>query len=237
MPYDELAAEVVTEVRLLRAIQGELATHAVAREQRYRQVDPGQLARSLPGFAEISAPVLVAVMGRPGRFRDGTRFKSYAGLAPRASETGDTDRKGQPMSKAGPLSAAGHTVPRRGHPPPPRPAAGQDLLPADDRTRRHLPQSLLRRRRAPRRTSLWTVLHRGTPYVICDNNGNPVTPAEARQIIAERWTVPEDIRKRRRSRKMAGKVPQAATTGPHRRGDPPRPRSSRPRTQAVKPLT
>jgi hypothetical protein len=40
------------------------------------------------GFAEISAPVLIAAMGRPGRFRDGTRFKSYAGLAPRASETG-----------------------------------------------------------------------------------------------------------------------------------------------------
>ena len=27
---------------------------------------------------------------------------------------------------------------------------------------------------------------RGTPYVICDNNGNPVTPAEAKKIIAER---------------------------------------------------
>jgi transposase len=87
VPYDDLAAEVVTEVRLPRAIQGELATRAVAREQHYRQVDPGQLARSLPGFAEISAPVLVAVMGRPGRFRDGARFKSYAGLAPRASCT------------------------------------------------------------------------------------------------------------------------------------------------------
>jgi transposase len=102
VPYDELAAEVVTEIRLLRGIQAELAAHAAAREQHYLQVDPGQLARSLPGFAEISAPVLVAAMGRPGRFRDGTRVKSYAGLAPRASETGETDRKGQPMSKAGP---------------------------------------------------------------------------------------------------------------------------------------
>ena len=55
VPYDELAAEVVTEVRLLRAIQGELAVHATAREQRYRQVDPGQLARSLPGSPR-SAP-------------------------------------------------------------------------------------------------------------------------------------------------------------------------------------
>src|SRR6202021_1632643 len=97
-----LAAEVATEVRLLRAIQEELALHAAAREQRYRIVDPGQLARSLPGVAAINPPVLVAIMGRRGRFRDGTRFKSYAGLAPRASQTGDTDRKGQPMSKGGP---------------------------------------------------------------------------------------------------------------------------------------
>ena len=88
---------MATDIRLLRAIQAELASHAAAREQHYRQVDPGQLARSLPGFAEISAPVLVAAMGRPGRFRDGTKFKSYVGLAPRASQTGETDRKGQPM--------------------------------------------------------------------------------------------------------------------------------------------
>ena len=85
VPFAELAAEVATEVRLLRAIQAELAAHTAAREQHYRQVDPGQLARSLPGFAEISAPVQVAIMGRPGRFRDATRFKTYAGLAPRAS--------------------------------------------------------------------------------------------------------------------------------------------------------
>ena len=150
----ELAAEVATEVRLLRAIQAELAAHAAAREQHYRQVDPGQLARSLPGFAEISAPVLVAAMGRPGRFRDGTRFKSYAGLAPRASETGDTDRKGQPMSKAGPSLLRATLVPRRRHRPPAGPAARPDLLPADDRARRHPPQGLLRRRRPPRRTGL-----------------------------------------------------------------------------------
>ena len=53
--FEVLAAEVATEVRLLRAIQAELATHAAAREQHYRQADPGQLARSLPGSPR-SAP-------------------------------------------------------------------------------------------------------------------------------------------------------------------------------------
>ena len=83
----------------------------------------------------------------------------------------------------------------------------------------------------------WAVMHRGTPYVVCDNNGNPVTTTEAKKIIAEKWTVPEDVRKRRRNRKIAGKAPQAATTGPDRRGDLPRPRTSPHRRRAVKPAT
>jgi hypothetical protein len=37
VPYGALAAEVVTEIRLLRAIQAELAVHATAREAHYRQ--------------------------------------------------------------------------------------------------------------------------------------------------------------------------------------------------------
>ena len=99
--WTDLAAEVGTEVRLLRATQAELATHAQERETAYRYTDLGGLARSLPGVAEVSGPVLVAGMGRPARFPTGAAFKSYTGLAPRASETGNTDRKGQPMSKAG----------------------------------------------------------------------------------------------------------------------------------------
>lgn len=45
--------------------------------------------------------MLVAVMGDAARFPDGAAFKIYVGPTPRASETGETDRKGQPMSKAG----------------------------------------------------------------------------------------------------------------------------------------
>ena len=176
VPYGELAAEVASEVRLLRAIQAELAAHAAAREQHYLHVDPDQLARSLPGFAEISAPVLIAAMGRPGRFRDGTRFKSYVGLAPRASETGETDRKGQPMSKAGP-SLLRATFVRAADT-----ARKQDpqlakiyYVQMTERGATHLKACCVVAGHLAERA--WTVLHRGTPYVICDNNGNPVTPA------------------------------------------------------------
>ena len=59
----ELAAEVQTEVRLLPATQAELARHAAERESCYRWVDPGGLARSLPGLVEVGGPALVATMG------------------------------------------------------------------------------------------------------------------------------------------------------------------------------
>jgi hypothetical protein len=47
-------------------------------------------------------PATVAAMGRLGRFKNGSAFRRYTGLTPRASETGASDNKGQPMSKAGP---------------------------------------------------------------------------------------------------------------------------------------
>src|SRR6266540_2075561 len=99
--FTDLAAEVHTEVRLLRATQAELAAHATQRESCYHWVDPLGLARSLPGLAEIGGPALVATMGPASRFAAAGKFRSFTGLAPRASETGDTDRKGQPISKAG----------------------------------------------------------------------------------------------------------------------------------------
>ena len=80
--FADLAAEVLTEVRLLRAVQAELATHAAARETCYRWVDPLELARSLPGVAEIGGPALVAAIGDPTRFPNGKAFRSYTGLVP-----------------------------------------------------------------------------------------------------------------------------------------------------------
>jgi hypothetical protein len=58
----------------------------------------------------------------------------------------------------------------------------------------------------------WTVMRRGTAYVICDTDGRPVTPAQAKAIIAERWTVPPEIRARRRSKK-AGRPPRKPPKG------------------------
>lgn len=230
--FTELAAEVATEVRLLRAVQTELATHAAERERCYRQVDPAELARSLPGLADVGAPTLVATMGDPARFQRSNQFRRFTGLTPKASETGDTDRKGQPMSKAGSsllrttmVRAADHA---RKHDPQ---LARTYYLQMVERGKDHLGALCVVAACLAERA--WTVMARGTPYIIRDTDGQPVSPHQAAAIIAEHWTVPTDVRARRRSKK--GKAPHHVHTGQFKsdaqstdtRGDLPQPRSSR----------
>jgi len=204
-----LAAEVATEVRLLRATCAELAAHAAEREARYQAVDPAGLARSLPGIAEVGGPALAACMGDPARFATGKKFRSFTGLTPKASETGQTDRKGQPMSKAG-SSLLRTTLVRAADT-----ARKQDpqlariyYLQMTERGKDHLGALCVVAAALAERA--WTVMRRGTPYVICDTGGQPVTPQQASTIIARDWTVPPEVRARRRSKKT-GKAPRKSS--------------------------
>jgi hypothetical protein len=184
--------------------------HAGQREVCYQRVDPAALARSLPGLATIGGPALVATMGKARRFATAAKFRCFTGLAPRASETGQSDRKGQPITKAGNkllrttlVRAADHA--RRQDPQLARiywiqmVQRGKDHLGAVCVVAAHLAERA------------WTVMDRGTPYVVCDTDGTPVTPAQAKAIIAEHWTVPEQVRRQRRNKK--GKAPQQVLTG------------------------
>jgi hypothetical protein len=135
------------------------------------------------------------------------------GLTPRVSETGDTDRKGQPMSKAGSTLLRSTLVRAADH------ARKQDpqlariyYLQMVERGAEHIKALCVVAARLAERA--WAVMNRRMPYVVCDTNGTPVTPTEAKKIIAEQWTVPADVRSRRRSTKRkAGKAPQQVLTG------------------------
>ncbi len=207
----DLAAEVATEVRLLQAVQAELAAHAEVREAAYRRVDPEGLARSLPGLGEVGGPVLQAFVARAQRFGSGRAFKSFTGLVSRSSETGETDRKGGPMSKAGPsllrtqLLRSADTA--RALDPQ---LARIYYVQMVERGAPHLKATCVVAAHLAERA--WTVLARGTPYVVRDVDDRPVRPEEARAIIAKRYTVGEDVRRRRRSKK-AGKAPHQVLEG------------------------
>jgi transposase len=208
---DALADEVQTEIRLLAAIEEELSAHATVREAAYRKVDPGALARSLPGVAEVGGPALVALMGRPGRFRTAAHFRSFTGLTPKTSETGDTERKGQAMSKAGPgllrtTLVRSADIARMQDPQ----LARLYYVQMVERGASHIKACCVVGAHLAERAL--AVMQRGEPYVVRDTEGRPVDRAAAKALILERWTVPEEVRRRRRSRK-ARKAPQKVLMG------------------------
>ena len=49
----------------------------------------------------------------------------------------------------------------------------------------------------------WTVLTRGTPYRLQGLDGEPITTRAAKVLIAQQFTVPEDIRSRARAHTAA----------------------------------
>jgi transposase len=207
--FDELAAEIATEARIIRLLETERDAHARQRETAYQKADPAQLARTLPGVADAGGPMLVATMGNPHRFADGAAFKAFTGLAPRANGTGDSDAKGQRMSKAGSSRlrdqlVCSANVARKLDPQ----LAHVYWVQMVERGAHHTKALCVVAARLAERS--WTVMARGEPYVIRDIDDTPVTPIEARRIIAERYTVPDEVRRRRRSRnrRIAGKAPQ-----------------------------
>ena len=210
--FDDVAAEIASEIRLWRACQHELAAHETAREDHYRIVDPLALARSLPGIKEAGGPVLTAALGRAQRFPTAAQFKSFTGLTPRASETGNTDRKGQAMSKAGPrllryqLVMSANTA-RQLDPQLARVYHDQMTSHGAHHSKALCVVAAKLAERA------WVVMTRSTPYVICDIDGTPVDPATAKTIIAERYRVPTETRQRRRAAKAA--TTEAKRKHPH----------------------
>jgi hypothetical protein len=213
MPYQDLAAELASQIRLLRAVLGEQKTHEQARERAYLRVEPDELARSLPGIATVGAPLLVAAMGRPQRFRSAARFKAFTGLTPKASETGETDRKGQAITKAGAarlrkqLLCSANTA--RQVDPQLAAVYYQQMV---ERGAHHIKALCVVAARLAER--FWLVETRGEPYVVRDLDGTPVTSEQAKQIIATRYRVDEQVRRRRRSTKTRrGKAPQQVPAG------------------------
>jgi transposase len=231
--FEVLAEELAGEITRLEVAEATLRPLERRREQAYRRVDPAQLARSLPGIAKVGAPLGVAFTGRPGRFPDGDHYASYVGLVPGSSETGDTDRKGQPMTKAGNrklrrMFVRAADTARKLDPQ----LARIYFIQMVERGAHHNKAVAVVAAHLARR--FWATMARGTPYVVCDTDGRPVDRAQAKAIIAARYTVPEDVRARRRGRKKRRAAPHQVLVGhvfdagPRRAAKPRRPSSAPP---------
>lgn len=212
VPYEAIAEELASEITRLEVAEATLRPFERRREQVYRCVDPAQLARSLPGIARVGAPLAVAFTARAGRFPTGDHYASYVGLVPGSSETGETDRKGQPMTKAGNrklrrMFVRAADTARRFDPE----LARIYWIQMVERGAHHNKALSVVAAHLARR--FWATMVRGTPYVVRDVDGRAISRSEAKAIVAERYTVPEEVRARRRSKKKRRAVPHQVLVG------------------------
>jgi transposase len=79
---DDLAAEVATEVRLVRAAEAERARHEQARDTALARVDPAGLAASLPGLGRSGPPSWSPRWAGPGGSPTAARSRPSPGSRP-----------------------------------------------------------------------------------------------------------------------------------------------------------
>jgi hypothetical protein len=169
----------------------------------YRQLHPSRHLETLYGVGEKGAAVYASFIGRADRFPNNRHFRGWHGMIPDSRQSGDAESKGLHISQAGPdpVKKFGYLdagIARRFDPQ--IAAIYHDQM---VKKGKHHNQAvcacathLLDR--------VYVILKEDRPYELRDADGVSVTPEQARAIIAERYVVPEEVRKRnnRRSRKQ-----------------------------------
>jgi transposase len=194
--YSRLQAEVRCEQRLLAELEREQAQLQKDTVQPlYHQLHPSGHLETLYGVGEKGAPVFASFIGDASRFVDNRHFRGWHGLVPDSRQSGESESKGLRISQAGPdlIKKYGYIagdVARRFDPQIAAIYYDQMVNKGKHHTQAvcTCATHVLDRIRV--------VLRDDRAYELRDVGGTAVTPAQARAIIAERYQVPEEVRKR-----------------------------------------
>lgn len=151
--------------------------------------------RSVPGAGRVCAPQILGRLGDPTRFANLAAVRSFAGLVPAADSSGQAD------GHRGPTKAGDSCL-------------REALFIAADHARKVDPTLAVRYQRlmlagkhhdstvctlaAVLLTRIAACLRAGTHYLLRDTDGRVITEAQGRAIVAERYTVPPEVRAARR---------------------------------------
>lgn len=198
--FEELACEILIELELLEAYQLQLKEVELEIRRLYDEVHPSKHIESLPGISEKLGASLCSLIGDPNRFKDSKRCRAFIGYIPRQDSSGNMEKKGLPMSQAGPNWGR------------------RNLYIAADVGRQWDPQlakiyydemvckghchiQAVCAVGARMISRMLRILKDDRPYELRDIDGRRITKAEARRIVKERYQVSEEVRERLRNRK------------------------------------
>jgi transposase len=161
----------------------------------YRQLHPSRNLETIPGVGQDGAAVYLSFIGNPRRFTGLRELRGWSGMVPNSKQSASSEVAGLKITQAGPglIKKFAFLDANAARQCDPQIAA----LYYDQMVHRgkHHVQALCTCS-AHLLDRVGVVLREDRPYQLQDVDGSPITPERARQIIAERYTVPEEIRKR-----------------------------------------
>jgi transposase len=202
--FEEIAEDLAAECRLIARIEAELRELDTRAAGLLAEIDPEGLFVSMPGFAERTATTVAGRLGDHTRFRNAAAIRSFIGMIPGTDQSGETEshphltKAGDPILRQGLFMAA--EAARRLDPQLAEIYHRQMVLKGNHHTKAVCAVA------TALSTRLGAVLREQRPYELRDVNGDPVDPATARRIIAERYTVPAEIRVAKRSVRTAQRM-------------------------------
>jgi transposase len=215
--FAELAADISSEVRVIRNLDTEIAAMDGRVATLYDQADPHGIVRSAPGLGPHLSAAILGGAGDLRRFANLAGVRSFTGIVPKIDQSGLSDGH-QGITKSGDAGLR------------------QALFLAADHARRVDPTLASRYHRlvvtegkhhtsalcsvaAVLITRIAACWRNGEHYRLRDEHGNEITEAEGKAICAQRYRIDPAIRAARRRtttamqhKKRAGRGKKESTT-------------------------
>lgn len=185
----------------------------------YRQIHASRNLESIPGVGQDGAAVYASFVGQVERFASQRAFRGWSGLVPDSRQSSQSEAKGLHITQAGPdlvrkfAFMDADTARKRD----PQLAAvyydqivkrGKHHTQAVCACATHLMDRIL------------AVLREDRPYQLRDVDGTPVTAEQALAIIAAKYTVPDEVRRRSTKRSRQEQAEQRAEQRQQRESQP-----------------
>ena len=218
LDYDALADEAGREQQRLTEVEAD--AHQVRLQvtrPRYRQIHASRNLETICGVGQDGAAVYIGFVGKPDRFASNRAFRGWSGMVPRSRQSGEGESKGLRISRAGPdlvkkFAFLDADAARKRDPQIAALYYDQMVNKGKHHTQAvcACATHLLDRVRV--------IMTDDRPYELRDVGGNPVTPVQARTIVVERFTVPDEVRRRNNRRTRRERAERKLERNTKRRG-------------------
>lgn len=219
LDYDLLQAEVCREQALLTFVIDQHQRLQKTVHRLYRHIHPSRNLETIPGVGKDGAAVFASLIGNPQRFDSLRQHRGWSGMVPYSKQSSSSQVQGLKLTQAGPrlIRKFGYLDGEVARLRDPQIAAiyydqmvnkGKHHRQAVCACTTHLLDRIL------------VILREDRPYQLRDVDGTPVSKKQAKAIIAQRYTVPDEVRRRnnkRRRRERADQLTEKKHEGKRRR--------------------